>query len=124
MAMDGKDAFLARLNGLSKIEAAANRVVVVGADMIRAEAFRSISAGSVSGKGHVPSQPGQAPNRDTGGLQEHIETANPRALGRHRDELGRVRRSARIRHVQDGGASVHAARARQDGAEDPEAVRE
>ena len=48
-----------------------------GADMIRSEAHRSISAGSVSGKGHKPSAPGEAPNRDTGTLQAHIEVSMP-----------------------------------------------
>lgn len=80
MGMTGKDAHLARLRGLSQAEFAANKVVVVGADMIRAEAFRSISAGSISGKSHVPSAPGEPPNRDTGVLQAHIETANPEPL--------------------------------------------
>lgn len=43
------------------------------ADQIRAEAFRSISAGSVSGAGHNPSAPGEAPNRDTGALQAGLK---------------------------------------------------
>lgn len=42
-------------------------------DRIRAEAFRSISAGSVSGKNHVPSRPGESPNRDSGVLQAGLE---------------------------------------------------
>jgi hypothetical protein len=41
------------------------------ADWVRAEAHRSISAGSVSGKSHQPSSPGTPPNRDTGTLQAH-----------------------------------------------------
>jgi HK97 gp10 family phage protein len=52
---------------------AAGSVVYAGADMIRAEAFRSVSAGSVSGKSHVPSAPGEPPNRDTGVLQGGFE---------------------------------------------------
>ena len=47
----------------------AGKAVYVGSDMIRAEAHHSISAGSVSGKGHVASKPGEPPNRDTGDLQ-------------------------------------------------------
>lgn len=43
------------------------------ADLVRSEAFRSISAGSVSGKKHKPSAPGQPPNRDCGVLQANIE---------------------------------------------------
>lgn len=44
-------------------------VAFEGADMARAEAFRLVSAGSISGAGHVASLPGEAPNRDTGELQ-------------------------------------------------------
>ena len=74
MTMKGRDAHRQRLKRLSgpDVVKAAGRVLYVGADMIRSEAFRSISAGSVSGKGHVPSQPGEAPNRDTGVLQAHL----------------------------------------------------
>lgn len=63
---------LARLAG-AEIAATARKVLYVGSDMIRAEAFQSISRGSQSGKGHVPSAPGEPPNRDTGVLQAHIE---------------------------------------------------
>jgi HK97 gp10 family phage protein len=73
MAMKGKDKFMRRLKRLNEgVVEVAGKVVFVGSDMIRAEAFRSISEGSVSGKGHVPSLPGQPPNRDTGVLQAHI----------------------------------------------------
>ncbi|MEY4838689.1 MAG: hypothetical protein RLZZ475_2548, partial [Pseudomonadota bacterium] len=71
--MKGKDKFMRRLKTLSsEAEDVAGRVVFVGSDMIRAEAFRSISAGSVSGKNHVPSRPGEPPNRDSGVLQSHL----------------------------------------------------
>lgn len=75
--MKGRDAHRQRLKKLSgpDVIKAAGRVLYVGADMIRAEAHRSISAGSVSGKGHVPSQPGEPPNRDTGVLQAHLRAA-------------------------------------------------
>jgi HK97 gp10 family phage protein len=80
--MKGRDRHLKRLRSLAGPGAtkAANRVVVVGADMIRAHAHQEISRGSVSGKGHVPSAPGEPPNRDTGTLQAHLETTNPRPL--------------------------------------------
>lgn len=73
--MKGRDAHRQRLKRLSgpEVVKAAGRVLYVGADMIRSEAFRSISAGSVSGKGHVPSQPGEPPNRDTGVLQANLK---------------------------------------------------
>lgn len=41
---------------------------------IEIEAERSITEGSVSGKNHVPSLPGQPPNQDTGVLAGNIET--------------------------------------------------
>lgn len=73
--MKGRKEHVQRLRKLSgpEVVKAASKVLYVGADMIRAEAFRSISAGSVSGKGHVPSKPGEPPNRDTGVLQANIE---------------------------------------------------
>lgn len=75
MTMNGRDKWDARLKALAgpEVVKAARRVLYVGSDMIRAEAFRSISAGSVSGKNHVPSKPGEPPNRDTGVLQAGIE---------------------------------------------------
>lgn len=75
MALKGQKQHTDRLRRMSGAEVvrAAGRVLYVGADMIRAEAHRSISAGSVSGKGHVPSRPGEPPKRDTGVLQAHIE---------------------------------------------------
>lgn len=64
-----------RLQRLSSAEVirAAGAAVYESADAIRAEAFRSISAGSTSGAGHVPSAPGEAPNRDTGHLQANLK---------------------------------------------------
>lgn len=41
---------------------------------IETEAEISITEGSISGKGHIPSLPGQPPNRDTGDLDRNIET--------------------------------------------------
>lgn len=77
----GKDRHIGRLKRLADGAAKmANGVVYVGADMIRAEAHQLISRGSVSGKNHVPSAPGEPPNRDTGNLQAHLETTNPRQL--------------------------------------------
>lgn len=72
--MKGRKEFQNKLRRLSghEVAAAARKVLYVGADMIRAEAFQSISRGSVSGKHHVPSEPGEPPNRDTGVLQAHL----------------------------------------------------
>jgi HK97 gp10 family phage protein len=106
MPMKGKDSHLKRLRGMSGTDAirAANRVVLVGADMIRAEAYGSISRGSVSGKNHVPSRPGEPPNRDTGVLQANIETTNPQPLVAH------VTSSARYAAALEFGTSKMAAR--------------
>lgn len=41
---------------------------------IEIDAERSITEGSVSGKFHVPSLPGEPPNADTRGLDQQIET--------------------------------------------------
>lgn len=48
------------------------KAVVVAADLIKVDAQISISEGSVSGKGHVPSAPGLPPNQDTGHLADNI----------------------------------------------------
>ncbi|QDP55574.1 MAG: hypothetical protein Unbinned273contig1001_65 [Prokaryotic dsDNA virus sp.] len=77
MGFKGLDKHLRRLKRLQgpEVERMAGAVVFEGADTIRAEAFRMVSAGSVSGAGHVASKPGEAPNRDTGDLQAGFETA-------------------------------------------------
>ncbi len=75
MTMKGRQKHADRLkilSGQGRLIKAVGRVLYKGADMIRAEAHRSISAGSVSGKRHVPSQRGEPPNRDTGVLQAHL----------------------------------------------------
>jgi HK97 gp10 family phage protein len=72
----GLDKHLRRMRALGGPEMvrAVGAAVYESADAIRAEAFRSISAGSVSGAGHVASKPGEAPNRDTGNLQSKLKT--------------------------------------------------
>lgn len=45
-----------------------------GGNRVQVAAQISITAGAVSGKNHVPSTPGQAPNQDTGVLGNNIET--------------------------------------------------
>jgi HK97 gp10 family phage protein len=77
MGMTGQKAHIARLKKLQGPEA----VKLIGAalfaagEVVKAEAQRSISAGSVSGKGHVPSNPGEPPNFDTGVLSRNIEVS-------------------------------------------------
>lgn len=50
------------------------RFLYAAADMIRADAKQSITKGAVSGKGHIPSRPGQPPNADTHHLDTNIIT--------------------------------------------------
>lgn len=50
------------------------RALYMVGQQVELEAERSITAGSVSGKFHVPSLPGEPPNRDTGVLDSNIET--------------------------------------------------
>ena len=45
-----------------------------GDQLIELDAERSITAGTISGKNHVPSLPGQPPNADTRFLDGNIET--------------------------------------------------
>lgn len=78
----GRREVIARLNGVAG-EATVRevgRALLAGGEIIRAEADHSISEGSISGRGHVPSKPGEPPNRDTGTLQAHIETTQPAPL--------------------------------------------
>ncbi|MFZ5666958.1 MAG: HK97 gp10 family phage protein [Pseudomonadota bacterium] len=70
---------LKRLGG-SRIIQIAGAIAYEGADTIRAEAFRLVSAGSISGKGHVPSRPNEPPNRDSGVLQANFEAVQTGAL--------------------------------------------
>lgn len=71
--MKGRDKHMKRLKSLTDdVVKMAGQVVYVGSDLIRASAVRSITAGSISGKGHIPSKPGEAPNNDTGVLKDHI----------------------------------------------------
>lgn len=75
MSLDGGDKHIGRLKKLSgeAVIRIAGAIVYEGADTIKAEAQRLISAGAVSGKNHVPSRPGEPPNYDTGVLSSHIE---------------------------------------------------
>lgn len=75
--MRGADKHIARLRALGNRNAIvkiAGATVYEGADMVRARAFRLVSQGSISGKGHIASRPGDPPNRNTGELQAGFET--------------------------------------------------
>lgn len=51
------------------------KAVFAAAQLHTATAQKLITQGSISGKGHVPSKPGEPPNRDTGVLDNNIEAA-------------------------------------------------
>lgn len=51
-----------------------SQALFAGGEAIAVEAQISITAGAVSGKKHVASAPGEAPNQDTGVLGNNIET--------------------------------------------------
>ena len=65
-----------RLSGLQgeKAIAEVGKALFAGGELIRAEAAHLITENAVSGRGHVPSLPGQPPNEDTGTLRNNIET--------------------------------------------------
>lgn len=58
----------------SRTTTLAERALFVAGQMIEVEAENSITAGSISGAGHVPSLPGQPPNADTRQLDGSIHT--------------------------------------------------
>ena len=78
--------------------------LLAGGEIIRAGAQHSIVEGSVSGKNHVPSLPGEPPNNDLGTLVANIETTQPAPL--------RVEVSSNARHAVplETGTSKMAAR--------------
>jgi hypothetical protein len=73
----GLTAQLGRLKGLSiaKLGPALGRALYATASKIAVDAQVSITRGAVSGKGHVPSRPGEPPMNDTGMLANAIEAA-------------------------------------------------
>ncbi|MES2289300.1 MAG: HK97 gp10 family phage protein [Pseudomonadota bacterium] len=75
MAMRGAAEHIARLKRLTSPEATRQigAALYAGADRIKAKAQYLITEGSVSGKNHVPSNPGEPPNNDTGVLKNNIE---------------------------------------------------
>lgn len=70
---------LKRLQGREGVKLVGDALFVAG-EAIQTEAQRLISTGSVSGKGHVPSKPGEPPMGDTGTLASNIETTQPGPL--------------------------------------------
>lgn len=82
MGMTGRKAHVARLKRISgpTMEREVGKALFAAGEMIQVEAQLSITSGSVSGKSHVPSQPGEPPNQDTGVLANNIETTQKEPL--------------------------------------------
>lgn len=80
--MIGAKAHVARLKKLagSDMERTVGKALFAAGEMIQVEAQISITTGSVSGKYHVPSAPGEPPNQDTGVLANNIETVQKEPL--------------------------------------------
>jgi HK97 gp10 family phage protein len=74
MPLKGAKEHIARLRRLysPEVQEAIGQAMFDTADAIKAEAQHSITAGSVSGKFHKPSLPGEPPMNDTGVLRSNI----------------------------------------------------
>lgn len=74
MGVKGADKHLRRLRQMygERVIREVGAAIYAAADYIRTEAALSITRGSVSGRGHVASKPGEPPNRDTGHLDSSI----------------------------------------------------
>lgn len=66
---------LRKLRGAAMIRPVTQAVFAAAQDLA-ADAALSITAGSVSGKNHVASAPGEPPNNDTGVLARNIEATS------------------------------------------------
>lgn len=80
MTIRGADEHLRRLKKMTKgMRREAGKLVYTLADMHATEAAISITTGAVSGKSHVASAPGEAPNADTHKLDRsvHAERTGP-----------------------------------------------
>ena len=90
--------------GSAATEKLITQALFVGASTIAVENQRLITTGAVSGKNHVPSNPGGPPNNDTGVLKGNIEAF------RHGKLRARVVSSAPYAAALEFGSSKVAAR--------------
>ncbi|MCD4509723.1 hypothetical protein LQT97_00600 [Brucella pseudogrignonensis] len=70
----GMDRHIKRLKNMQKSAKQITGALYAAGQDIEIDAEHSITQGAVSGKGHVPSLPGQPPNADTHTLDTNIET--------------------------------------------------
>lgn len=76
MAVKGTDKHKRRLNSLiHKTAQQVTRGLYIAGQLIELSAEHSITEGSISGAGHIPSLPGEPPNADTRFLDGNIETS-------------------------------------------------
>ena len=101
-----RDKMLKRLKAYRerKLFEAVGAALYEAADAFRAETSRSITAGSISGKNHVPSSPGEAPNNDSGTLRNNIEVSQTRP------DKARVTSNASYSQALEFGTSKMSAR--------------
>lgn len=74
MTVKGMGKHIARLKAAQNVAEKITRALYIAGQRIEIDAETSITDGSVSGAGHVPSLPGQPPNADTHHLDSNIET--------------------------------------------------
>lgn len=74
MTLPGVKIYTRRLRNITgpKMRKAVAAGLFVGGDIIRVHAAQSIIKGGLPGKFHIPSRPGEPPNRDTGTLDRSI----------------------------------------------------
>ena len=70
--MKAHQARVKRIAGPEMVDKIGQALLVAGS-VVQTEAQILITTGSVSGKGHVPSKPGEAPHNDTATLANNIE---------------------------------------------------
>ncbi len=74
MAMPGTKKHLDRLKRMQQGARTIAAALYRAGQEIEIDAENSITSGSISGKGHVPSRPGEPPNADTRDLDSKIDT--------------------------------------------------
>lgn len=106
MAKGPRQSFLNRMRMFSDpaFQRAVGEALYEGADAVAAEAKRSITAGSMSGKNHVASKPGEPPHNDSGHLKSNIEVTQDGPF------TARVTSNASYSAVHEFGSSTHPAR--------------
>lgn len=90
-----------RLRKMAASQPLLQRALFVAGDMVKVEAQSLINEGSISGAGHQVSAPGTAPNNDTGGLRDSIQTV---VVGPNRVN---VEVNTPWAHVHEFGSSTH-----------------